>query len=109
MERVPHELRPGREAELLHHMRAVRLGRPDGDEEQFGDLLIRVSEREQAQHLALAIRERIGLSPCARVRLGRGEPRAERRMDVPAAARNLPYGLDELVVGGLLEEVAGRA
>ena len=77
-ERVAHELRARREMELLHDVRAVRLGRPHGDVEHLRDLLVRVAEREQAKHLALAVRERIGLCACALVarRPRRGARRA---------------------------------
>ena len=60
VERVADELRARVEAELLHDVRAVGLGGADRDEEQLRDLLVRVAEREQAEHLALAVGERVG-------------------------------------------------
>jgi hypothetical protein len=48
VEGVADELRAGRDPELLHDVRAVGLGRTDGDVEPAGDLLVRVPEREQA-------------------------------------------------------------
>ena len=41
--------------------------------------------------------------------LGSDEPRAERRMDVTAAVRNLAHRIHHLGVGRLLEDVAARA
>ena len=64
-ERVADELGAAREPELLHDVRAVRLRRADGDVEHLRDLLVRVAEREQAEHLALAVGERILLGPPA--------------------------------------------
>src|SRR5205807_976686 len=52
---VPHELGTGRQAELLHDVRPMRLGGPHGDVEHLRDLLVRMSKREEAQHLALAV------------------------------------------------------
>ena len=65
-------------------------------------------EGEQPQHLALALRERILLGLRALLGLGRDQPRAERRMDVAAAVRDLAHRVDDLGVGGLLEDVAAR-
>ena len=59
VERVADELGAAREAELLHDVRAVRLGRAHRDVELLRDLLVRVAEREQPQHLALALGERV--------------------------------------------------
>src|SRR5215213_3186693 len=55
VERVADELRPGREPELLHDVRAVRLSCADGDVEHRRDLLVRVAEGKQAQDLPLAL------------------------------------------------------
>src|SRR5437764_11986275 len=55
-EGVPHELCAARELQLLHDAGTMRLGRPDGDEEQLRDLLIRMPEREEPQHLVFALR-----------------------------------------------------
>ena len=54
-ERVADELGAARQPELLHDVRAVRLGGAHRDVELLGDLLVRVPEREQAQDLALAV------------------------------------------------------
>ena len=90
-------------------MRPVRLGRAHRDVEHLRDLLVRVAEREQPQHLPLAVRERILLGAAALLGLGRDEPRTQRRMDVAAAAGDLPDRGDELGVGRLLQHVAARA
>src|SRR5438128_1438636 len=66
-------------------------------------------EREQAQYLALALRERVlGL---AALRLGVGEHQAgaQRGMDVAAAGGHLAHRLDELRVRRLLQHVARGA
>jgi len=55
-------------------VRPVRLGRAHGDEELFRDLLVRVPQREQPQHFALSLGERILLGPPALLGLGRDEP-----------------------------------
>ncbi len=54
-ERVAHQLCAASEVELLHDVRPVGLGRADRDEELLGDLLVRVPEREQVEHLALTL------------------------------------------------------
>src|SRR4029453_9883708 len=56
---VADELGAGGQTELLHDVRAVRLGRAHRDVQLLGDLLVRVAERKQAQYLALAIGEGI--------------------------------------------------
>src|SRR5438445_3440869 len=56
-DRVPDELGPSGESQLLHDVRAVCLGRTNRDVELLCDLLVRVPEREQAQHLSLAVGE----------------------------------------------------
>ena len=89
-------------------MRAVRLGRAHGDEEHLRDLLVRVPEREQAQHLALALRERILLRAPPLLGVGGEEPRAEAGMHVPLARRDRADRADDLGVGGLLQHVAAR-
>src|SRR4051812_42055364 len=68
-----------------------------------------MAEREQAQDLALAVGQRIRLGRGLLRRLGGDEPGAERRMDVAAAARHLADRRDDLLVRGLLEDVAARA
>src|SRR6185437_2066286 len=108
LERVAHELRSAREAQLLHDVRAVRLRPANGDEELRRDLLIRVPEREQPQHLTLAIGERILFGPARLGGLGGDEARPERGMDVAAAARHLADRRYDLRVGGLLQDVTAR-
>ena len=46
--------------ELLHHARAVRLGGLHADAERRRDLLGRVAFRDQLEHLAFAVGERVG-------------------------------------------------
>jgi len=48
LEGVTDELRPGGDPQLLHDVRAVGLGRTDGDVEPARDLLVRVPKGEQA-------------------------------------------------------------
>src|SRR5438477_12550759 len=105
---MPHELGAGREAELLHHVRAMGLRRADGDEEELRDLMVRVAERKQPQNLAFTLRQRISVRARPRLGLRGSKPRAEGRMDILSAAGDLPHCLDELVVRRLLEEVAAR-
>src|SRR6185437_468166 len=79
------------------------------DVEHLRDLLIGVSEREQAHDLALALRERVGLDALLLLGLRGDEARAERRVDVPPAAGDLVDGGYDLGVGRFLEHVAGRS
>jgi hypothetical protein len=44
-----------------------------------------VAQGEEPQHLALALGERVGIGTLSLLRIGRDEPRPERRMDVPLA------------------------
>src|SRR5581483_8492091 len=53
---VEPDLGAGLEAQLLHDVGAVRLGRAHRDVEHLRDLLVRVPQGEQAQHLALSLR-----------------------------------------------------
>src|SRR2546423_1877880 len=55
LERVADELGARLQAELLHDVRAVRLGRADRDVEHPRDLLVRMAEGEQAEDVALAV------------------------------------------------------
>src|SRR5436305_1587713 len=68
-----------------------------------------MAEGEQAQHLALAVRERIRLRLLRRLDVGGHQPRAELGIDVAAAARDLANRGHDLVVGRLLEDVAAGA
>src|SRR4051812_41664448 len=78
-ERVADELRAGAAAQLLLDVRAVRLDGAGGQEELLRDLAVGVAERDQAQHLELALGEvawragRLG---------GGGHARAEARVEV---------------------------
>ena len=75
--------------------------------ELLGDLGVRVAERDQPQDLDLALGE-VVRRPRGLGRRG-GECSAEPRVEVGAALGHPPHGVDELVVGGLLEHVAGGA
>ena len=55
VERVTHQLRPGRAAGLLLDVRAVRLDRAHAEVELSGDLGVGVAEGDQAQDLELAL------------------------------------------------------
>src|SRR4051812_35326401 len=106
---MAHELRAALQTKLLHDVRAVRLGGSHRDEELLRDLLVGVAEREQAQDLALPLRERIVRGALAFLGLGGEQSRAELGMQVAAAGRDLAHRVHDLVVGRLLEHVAARA
>ncbi len=72
-----------------------------------GDLGVGVAERDQAQHRDLALGQVVG-RPGRLRRLG-GEPRPEPRVEVGVALGGEPHGLEQLVVGRLLEDEAERA
>src|SRR5213592_4398798 len=91
-ERVTDELGAALQAQLLHDVRAVGLGRAHRDVEFLRDLLVGVAEREQPEHLALAVGEGVLLGPALSVGIGGDEPRAELGVDVPSAARDLADG-----------------
>jgi hypothetical protein len=80
----------------------MRLVRPDRDEELLGDLLVRVSQRQQRQDLALALGERIVVRAPGR-RLGVDQTSAELWMQIPAAGRDLANRSNHLVGDRLLE------
>ena len=105
LERVADELGARREPQLLLDVRAVRLDRAHRQVQLFGDLGVGVPERDQPQHVDLALGEVVRRS---RRRLG-GDARAEPRVQVALAGRRAAHRFDELVVGGLLEHVAERA
>src|SRR5690242_8734376 len=56
---IANELGAGLEPELPHDVRAVRLGGAHGYVELLRDLLVRMPEREQLEHLPLAVRQGI--------------------------------------------------
>ena len=87
-------------------MRAVRLDGADAQVQLLADLGVRVAEGDQPQHLDLALAEVVRRAGRRR-RLGR-QPRAQPRVQIGVAPRRGADGLDELVVGGLLEDVAER-
>ena len=85
----------------------MRLDRANADDQAVGDLLVGVAERQEREHLPLAIRQRVvGLpaEPASATSL-----RAEGRMDVLLAGRDPPDRRDQLRVGGLLEHVTDGA
>src|ERR1041385_7873631 len=98
-DRIPDELRAARETELLHDVRAVRLGGAYRDEELLRDLLVRVPQREEPEHLALAVGERILVHPARGGDVRGDEARAELRVDVSSAARDLAHCGDDFDIG----------
>ena len=105
VDRVADELRAGRHRELLLDVGAVRLDRAHAQVELLGDLVVGVSERDQPQHLELALGEVVG---CRRVRFRR-KASAELRLQIGATLGGHAHGLDQLLAGGLLEDVAEDA
>ena len=85
----------------------MRLDGAHAEEELRGDLGVRVAERDQPQDLHLALGEVVRRPGGLRRR--RGDARAELGREEGAARRGDADGLDELVVGGLLEHVGARA
>ena len=105
IERPAHEVGSGIEPQLRHRVRAVRLHGSHAQVHELRDLCVRVTEREQAHDLTLAIRERI------RRRRGRclDHRRTERRVQVPLAALDGLDRGDELVLRRVLDEIALRS
>src|SRR5205823_13718846 len=58
-EREPDELGAAPQAELSLDARTVELGRPHREMQEVGDLAVRMAEREQTEHLALAAGESV--------------------------------------------------
>jgi len=58
-EREHDELGTRLELQLAHDVRAVRVDGAHGDEELLADLLVRVAECQQLEHVALALGERL--------------------------------------------------
>src|SRR5687768_10615531 len=107
IQRVTHELGTARDAELLLDVRPVRLDGADAQEELLRDLAVGVPERDQAQHLDLAVAQLRERSHRA-VRRGR-HARAEVRVEPGTAARGGADGLHELGPRRVLKDVASRA
>ena len=107
VQRVAHELGAGGAVELLLDVGAMRLDGTHREEELLGDLGVGVAQGDEPQDLDLALGEVVRRP--RRLRRRGGEHRAQARIEVRAALGHPPHGVDELVVGGLLEHVAGRA
>ena len=85
----------------------MRTDRPHGEPQRSGDLLIRVAERDQPQHVGFTGGE---LREPAVLGNGTGrERRTQRRVQVGATGRDALDGLDQLYRCCLLEHVGGRA
>ena len=54
-----HELRARFELKLAHDVGAMRINRADGDEQPLADLLIRVTEGQEMEDVALPFGERL--------------------------------------------------
>ena len=82
-------------------MSPVRLDRAHREEELLGDLLVRVTQGQEPQHLPLPVGERILLGPSLLLGLGGDEAGAERGVDVLPAGRHFADRADHLRVHGL--------
>ena len=82
------------------------LHRADAQVELVGDLVVGVAERDQAQHVELALGQVAGRA--ARSRGRGGHARAELGVE-PGAAAGGSHRLDQLGAGRLLEHVAAGA
>ena len=85
VERVAHELGARGAAELLLDVRAVGLDGAHGEVQLCGDLRVRVAERDQPQHLDLALAQVVG-RPAGRAGRGERAPSAGLRYVSPSAA-----------------------
>ena len=81
------------------------LDRADRQIQLLGDLAVRMAERDQSQHIDLALGQVVGR---AGGRLA-GDAGAERRVEVRLVRGGAADRLDKLAVGRLLEHVAERA
>ena len=90
--------------ELRHRLAHVRAHGLRGDVERLADLLVREPVGEQAQHLALTLRER--RRPVGEV--AAHEDAGEHRIDVRLAGRDPLGGADEVGERRLLEHEAAR-
>src|SRR4051794_28761607 len=106
IERVAHELGAGGPAQLLLDMRAMGLDGPGREEELFRDLAVGMAEGDQSQHHELALAEIVGW-PGWLVRCG-GHAGAETGVEVGVAGGGQADGLEQLLIGGLLEYESER-
>ena len=103
LQREPDQVGPAVQAELLHHVLAVRHRGLHADAQQFGDLLVAAPLRDELQHLLLAVGQRARRGPSARApptgsarasprapRPGRGRGRRAGRRGSPRSARSRP-------------------
>src|SRR3954453_5289313 len=107
IERVAHELGAGRARRLALDVRAMRLDGADAEVELLGDLAVGEPERDEPEDLELALGQLVGWTG----RRGglRGQAGTEARIQVGAAGDGDPDRLDQLLVGRVLEDVAGGA
>src|SRR5581483_8021152 len=110
-DRVAGQLDAVAHPELVEDVLPVPLDRLHADHELLRDLLRRVGLRDQLQHLELARREHVEPltfgSPAVDEVLH--ERRDGGRVEERLPAHRLPDGLDDVLVGVRLEDVAGRA
>src|SRR6266576_6152348 len=95
-QREEYELGARLELQLAHDVSAVRVDGSHRDEELLTDLLVRVSECEQVEDVALPV----GYGLERRRAVGDDELRAEIGVDVALAGRNAADRFDHLGVGG---------
>ena len=87
---------------FVEYVSPMRLDRAYAQEQALGDLLVRVAERDQSQHVALALREIV-------LGLAHHQPRRHRGLHVQPIGEDRAQGVGELLVGGVLEHVALRS
>jgi hypothetical protein len=87
----------------------VGLSRADRDVQLLRYLLIRVTEREEAQDLALAVGERVCFGAAFGFALCSDEACTELRVHIAPTGRDLTDRGDNLGVGSLFQDVAARA
>src|SRR6516225_10272246 len=103
-ERVADEVGTARHAELLLDVGPVRLDRTNRQVQLRTNFDVGVSKRDQAQNVKFSLRETVGGTG----RRLRGDARAKSRMGIGTADRGALDGLDKLLLGALLENVAER-
>ena len=89
LERVPHELRARRAAQLLLDVRAVGLDRARREEELLRDLAVGVAQRDQAEHLHLALAQVVGRAGGSSGAVASRAPSRGFRYVSPLAARRI--------------------